>query len=141
MLSTCQSACVFPASWIKIHLPVLMSHPDQITRKQQERDIYGECLITLLTSFIKLLDRLNAPFHQQSQDPFYFSYGTRKQFGVARKAEAFGDGIQERNRNLLVIAIIHLTTMNAPPRGMANVYEGAQGVRRSYSTIVPVQNS
>jgi len=122
-----------------MHLPALLSHPDQITRKQKERDIYGLCLITLLTHFVKLMERINAPFHQQSHDPFYFSYGTRKKSGVARKTKAFGYGIQERNRNLLVIAIIHLTTMNAPPRGMANVYDGAQAVRRNSTKTMPGQ--
>ena len=167
MLSTCQSACVFPASWIKIHLPTFIRHPDQVTRKQSERDTYGDCLITLLGGFMTLLERLNAPppppfsqpskqpfnqpfnqpsnqpFHQPSNQPFNqpfnqppqelfrFTYGVRKIGGVVQKIRTFGQGVQERNRNLLAIAVIHLTSMNAPPRGMAEIYERAHKVRRS----------
>ena len=146
MLWTCQTACVFPASWIKIHLPVLICHPDQVTQKQPERDIYGDCLIALLEGFITLLERLNAPpppfgqpfnrpfnqpFNQPPQEPFRFTYGVRKIGGVVQKIRTFGQGIQERNRNLLAIAVIHLTSMNAPPRGTVDIYERAQKVRRS----------
>jgi len=148
MLWTCQSACVFPASWIKIHLPVLIRHPDQVTQKQPERDIYGDCLITLLEGFITLLERLNAPPpspppsptlsqpfsqppNQPPQEPFRFTYSIRKIGGVVQKIRTFGQGIQERNRNLLAIAVIHLTSMNAPPPGMAEIYERAHKVRRS----------
>ena len=134
MLRTCQSACVFPASWIKIHLPVLIRHPDQVTQKQPERDIYGDCLITLLEGFMTLLERLNAPpppFNQPPQEPFRFTYDAKKIGGVVQKIGTFGQGIQERNRNLLAIAVIHLTSMNTPPRGMAEIYERAHKVRRS----------
>jgi len=126
-LWTSPTACILPLSWVKLHLPVLISDPTQITGRQQEKVVYGDCLIMLLESFIEVLDYLN------DDTKFNYTYGTRtfKTRRPTEKAEAFGQGIQERNRNFLVIGLINLAAMAIPPRGATKVFADAQRVSES----------
>jgi hypothetical protein len=81
----------------------------------------------LLNSFIEVVAYLN-------DDPgFYYSYGTRKnKMGrPAEKARVFGQGIQERSRNFLAIALINLAAMTIPPRGAAKIFSDAQKVSQN----------
>jgi hypothetical protein len=126
-LWTSPTACILPLSWIRLHLPVLISEPAQITGRQQEKAVYGDCLIMLLESFIRLVNKLN------DDTRFYYTYGTRtfKTRRLLEKAEAFGQGIQERNRNFLAIGLINLAAMTIPPRGASKVFADAQNVSQS----------
>ncbi|KAF8533500.1 hypothetical protein BDD12DRAFT_898763 [Trichophaea hybrida] len=128
-LWTSPAACILPLSWIKLHLSVLINNPAQITGKEQERFAYRESLVLLLESFIEVVRYLN------DDSEFYYSYGTRTYKAVpgmpkrpSEKAEAFGQGIQERNRNFLVIALINLAAMPVPSRGAAKVFTEAQNL-------------
>ncbi|KAF8535500.1 hypothetical protein BDD12DRAFT_892638 [Trichophaea hybrida] len=106
-LVMCQTACL-PLSWTKLHLPQLISSSTQIGEAKQNKDTYGQCLIALLESFIGLVSYLD------ELRGFRFTYGARwiELEKRALKAKAFGQGIQERNRNFLVIALINLSMMH-----------------------------
>jgi hypothetical protein len=118
----CQSACVLPLSWTKLHLPQLISSSTQIAEAQQNKNIYGQCLITLLGSFMELVSYLD------ELRGFRYTYGTRKTENELIRAPAFGQGVQERNRNFLVISLINLAATHNQLPGSSKIAENAQRV-------------
>ncbi|KAF8250004.1 hypothetical protein K440DRAFT_659974 [Wilcoxina mikolae CBS 423.85] len=105
-LVMCETACVIPLSWTKLHLPQVVSSSTQIATARQNKNIYGQCLFILLDSFMGLVSYLD------ELRGFRYTYGTRKRDGELVRASAFGQGIQERSRNFLVIALINLAAMH-----------------------------
>ncbi|KAF8544382.1 hypothetical protein BDD12DRAFT_801307 [Trichophaea hybrida] len=57
---------------------------------------------------------------------FRYTFGYAKIQGVISKDPSFTLGIQERNRNLLVISLINLAAMSVPLRGSTMIYDSAQ---------------
>jgi len=130
-LVMCQTACVLPVSWTKFHIPQLITSTVQITEAQGKKDIYGQCLLSLLDSFIDTISYLD------EQRDFRYTFGTmRKPPGMEGPsripAPAFRHGMQERNRNFLVIALINLAAMHDQLPGSSRVSESAwRASRRS----------
>jgi len=154
----CQTACVLPVSWTKFHIPQLISSSVQIAEAQGKKDIYGQCLLSLLNSFIDSISYLD------KQENFQYTFGTMKKppgvegpnsripapafrqgiQGTMKKAPGVEgpnsripaptsrQGIQERNRNFLVIALINLAAMHDQIPGSFMVSESAwKASRRS----------
>ncbi|KAF8244421.1 hypothetical protein K440DRAFT_663457 [Wilcoxina mikolae CBS 423.85] len=117
----CPAAFVLPLSWIKLHIPALIDDPTTLVAQEGDKIIYGECLIKLLQSFIGLLRYLD-----KLRGNFRYTFGYVKIQGVTSKDPSFAPGIQERNRNLLVISLINLAAMGVPLRGSTMIYDSAQ---------------
>jgi hypothetical protein len=131
-----QSACILPLSWTKFHLPQLISRPSLVGEAKRYKDTYGQCLITLIDSFIKLVS------HLDELRGFRYTYGARwsKIEEKPYKVKTFGQGIQERNRNFLVIALINLSAMNYQLPGSSKVSESAWKVSARFLLSIRLYN-
>ncbi|OCL09185.1 hypothetical protein AOQ84DRAFT_221144 [Glonium stellatum] len=107
---TCPRAFVVPQSWADMHLPWVAAHPSA-TLSESKRYIYQECLIQLVVGFCRILSRLDKAFNN---DPdFSFCFGGR---GYPRWI------LQQRNAELLAIAIINLGSTNILVHGFRDAW-------------------
>jgi len=120
----CPLGCVLPASWLGMHLPEMIRSLQQLKIQDDDRVIYGQCLIMLLEVFLELVTYLDG-FQE-----FSFTYGLKRaaQPGRSVKAPSFEDGMRDRNRNFIVIGLINLATLNVPLRGSGAILQQAQNV-------------
>jgi hypothetical protein len=68
----CPSGCVLPASWLGMYLPEMIRSLQQLKVQDDDRIIYGQCLILLLEDFLGLVIYLD------SFPEFSFTYGLKK---------------------------------------------------------------
>lgn len=91
-LIVCPVGCVFPMSWIKLHIADCADGHNYVQADHWQKEVYGECLVRTLFSFVTVIDRVSQTINRPS----------------------FEAGILERNRNVLVIALINLAATPIP---------------------------
>jgi hypothetical protein len=113
-------------SWIKLHIAGCVDDHNYVQADKSQIEAYGECLVRTLYSFIAVIERV-------SQTDVFFSYGTRCVWDGGRHTyidrPSLEAGIWERNRNVLVIALINLAATPIPLRGSSGVSHKCQEVR------------
>jgi hypothetical protein len=116
-----------------MYLPEMIRSLQQLKVQDDDRIIYGQCLILLLEDFLGLVIYLD------SFPEFSFTYGLKKVAQPSRsikvaqpsrsiKAPSFEDGMRDRNRNFIVIGLINLAALNVPLRGSGDIFQKAQNV-------------
>jgi hypothetical protein len=97
-------------SWIKLHIVDCVDDHKYVQADRWQKDIYGECLVRTLFSFITVIEYV-------LETRISFSYGTfqdRDDKNKYHKRPAFNAGIWERNRTILVISLINLAAKPIP---------------------------
>ena len=122
ILMTCPMAYVVPRSWVSLYMPPLIGHIERAELLDSlDMEILRECLIDLVNGFTRLLCRVNQAFQEGS---FAFSYGGRPYPKVA---------LQQRNVELLAIALINAAEYQPPPPGFLQAW-------RSFQKVCPISS-
>lgn len=115
-------AVAIPWSWAVFHLQAIVWEPNPVIKAETEeqRHLYGQCLLELISGFCDLIEKLE---RSVSYGEIWFSYGGRRNVPAI--------AIRKRNTDLLTVVALNLGYSSIPLRGFSEVWSRIQKVSSS----------